>query len=111
MNDPRSPTTSWQAVGLVIAIVIRFATAGIGGLVTTPQIPGWYAGLAKPTWNPPNWIFGPVWSCLYLMMAVAAWLVWRQAGLAGAKLPLTLFAIQLARGVHAYRPRPHGYGR
>jgi tryptophan-rich sensory protein len=85
-----------QAIGLVVAIVICFAAAGLGGLVTTPQIPNWYADLAKPNWTPPGWIFGPVWSCLYLMMAVAAWLVWRQHGFAGAKLPLTLFAIQLA---------------
>ena len=85
-----------QAIGLVAAIVICFAAAGLGGLVTTPQIPNWYADLGKPTWTPPDWIFGPVWSLLYLMMAVAAWLVWREAGFAGAKWPLALFAIQLA---------------
>ena len=45
----------------------------LGGLVTTLQIPGWYANLAKPTWTPPDWVFGPAWSLLYLMMAVAAW--------------------------------------
>jgi benzodiazapine receptor len=84
-----------QAIGLIVAIILCFAAAGLGGLVTTPQIPNWYADLAKPAWTPPGWIFGPVWSLLYLMMAVAAWLVWRQAGFAGAKLPLTLFAIQL----------------
>lgn len=85
-----------QTVGLIVAILICFAAAGIGSLATTPQIPGWYANLAKPTWTPPGWIFGPVWTLLYLMMAVAAWLVWRQAGFAGAKLPLALFGIQLA---------------
>jgi tryptophan-rich sensory protein len=87
-------TTRW--IGLIVAILICFAAAGIGSLATTPQIPGWYANLAKPTWTPPGWIFGPVWTLLYLMMAVAAWLVWRPAGFAGAKLPLALFAIQLA---------------
>jgi len=85
-----------QAIGLVVAVLICFAAAGLGAVVTTSQIPGWYAALAKPTWNPPAWIFGPVWTLLYLMMAVAAWLVWRRAGFAGAKLPLALFAIQLA---------------
>ena len=84
-----------QCVGLVVAILICFAAAGLGGIVTAPNIPNWYADLAKPTWNPPSWIFGPVWSCLYLMMAISAWIVWRQAGLAEAKLPLTLFAVQL----------------
>lgn len=90
------PNTFQQCVGLVVAVVMCFAAAGLGGLVTSPNIPNWYADLAKPTWNPPDWIFGPVWSCLYLMMAVSAWIVWRQAGFTGAKLPLALFAVQLA---------------
>ena len=84
-----------QCLGLVVAIVICFAAAGLGGFVTAPNIPNWYADLAKPKWNPPDWIFGPVWSCLYLMMAVSVWLVWRQGGFALAKLPLALFAVQL----------------
>jgi benzodiazapine receptor len=90
------PSLLQQCVSLAVFVLICFAAAGLGGLVTASNIPNWYAGIAKPTWNPPNWIFGPVWSCLYLMMAVSAWLVWRQAGLARAKLPLALFAIQLA---------------
>jgi len=53
----------------------------------------WYAALNKPAWNPPPWIFGPVWSLLYVMMAVAAWLVWRQVGW---KRALVLYLIQLA---------------
>jgi tryptophan-rich sensory protein len=83
-------------MGLVGAILICFAAAGLGGLVTTPKIPNWYADLAKPDWTPPDWVFGPVWTLLYLMMAVAAWLVWRPSGFTGAKLPLALFGVQLA---------------
>jgi tryptophan-rich sensory protein len=83
-------------MGLAVTILICFAAAGLGGLVTTPKIPNWYADLAKPAWTPPDWVFGPVWTLLYLMMAVAAWLVWRPKGFAGAKLPLALFGIQLA---------------
>ena len=93
-ENQKSPLA--QTIGLFVAILICFAAAGLGAAVTTPQIPGWYAALAKPAWNPPDWIFGPVWSLLYLMMAVAAWVVWRRAGFAAAKLPLALFAIQLA---------------
>lgn len=90
------PSLLQQSIGLAVFVLICFAAAGLGGLVTAANIPNWYAAIIKPTWNPPNWIFGPVWSCLYLMMAVSAWLVWRQVGLAGTKLPLVLFAIQLA---------------
>lgn len=86
-------------IALVVFLVVCFAAAGIGGAVTTPKISTWYATLVKPSWNPPNWIFGPVWSALYFCMAVAAWLVWRQEGLVAAKLPLTLFAVQLVLNV------------
>jgi translocator protein len=79
-------------IALFALIALCFAIAGIGSLATTRNIPTWYASLAKPSWNPPNWIFGPVWSCLYLSMAVAAWLVWRKGN---AALPLALFAVQL----------------
>ena len=86
-------------LGLLAFLIVCFVAAGIGGAVTTPKIATWYATLAKPSWNPPNWVFGPVWSALYFCMAIAAWLVWRQDGVSGAKLPLTLFAVQLALNV------------
>jgi len=84
-----------QIVGLMVLFAACFAAAGLGASVTAPNIETWYASLAKPTWNPPNWIFGPVWTVLYTCMAVAAWMVWRRAGLAGAKLAMGLFAVQL----------------
>ena len=58
---------------LVAVVAVVLAVASMGSLF----MPGaWYAGLAKPSWTPPNWLFGPVWSVLYLMIAVAGWLVW-----------------------------------
>jgi tryptophan-rich sensory protein len=88
-----------QAVGLGVSLAICFGAAGLGSLLTKPSISGWYSVLRKPSWTPPNWLFGPVWSALYLGMAIAAWLVWRRAGVSAAKLALTLFALQLVLNV------------
>jgi translocator protein len=88
-----------QAIGLTVSIAVCFAAAGIGSLMTTSSIGGWYAALAKPAWTPPNWVFGPVWSLLYLAMAVAAWMVWRQVGFPRAASALNLFAVQLVLNV------------
>ncbi len=78
---------------LAVSIVLVMAAASVGGLF---GIGDWYKTLVKPSWNPPNWIFGPVWSMLYLMMAVAAWLVWRKRGTRPVGLALGLYAAQLA---------------
>lgn len=63
--------------------------------MTRPALETWYGGLAKPAWTPPDWVFGPVWTLLYAMMAVAAWLVWRRAGWDGARAALVLYFVQL----------------
>ncbi len=80
---------------LLVFIVICMGAAGLGAIATTPEIGGWYQTLNKPTWNPPSWIFAPVWTALYLMMAVAAWDVWRSADFAKTKFAMTIFAVQL----------------
>lgn len=85
--------TRW--IGLIIFIVICLGAGALGAIATTPEIEGWYRTIAKPSWNPPDWIFGPVWTTLYVLMAVAAWLIWRPAGYSAAATPLTLFAGQL----------------
>lgn len=74
-------------------VVASFAAAALGGMTTASSVRDWYPTIAKPAWTPPSWIFGPVWTTLYVMMAVAAWLVWRRAGWCGA---LVWFAVQLA---------------
>ena len=85
-------TTSW--LGLIGWLLVVFVAAAIGALATR-NARAFYAVLAKPAWAPPGWLFGPVWTALYLMMGVAAWLVWRTAGWAGAAGALSLFLGQL----------------
>ncbi len=87
------PKRAWA--GLIVSLGVCFFVAWLGSAATTPKIADWYAGLAKPSWSPPNWLFGPVWTILYCGMAVAAWLVWRQAGFGAAWRPLTWFGVQL----------------
>jgi len=86
---------SQQILGLIFLLAICLGVGVLGAIATTPEIDGWYRTLQKPSWNPPDWIFGPVWSTLYVLMAVAAWLVWRRGGFKAAKLPLVLFGLQL----------------
>ncbi|MEI8315959.1 MAG: TspO/MBR family protein [Verrucomicrobiota bacterium] len=75
--------------------VASFVAAAIGGTATGGAVQDWYPTLAKPSWTPPAWLFGPVWTLLYIAMAVAAWLVWRRVGWDGARLALLMFFIQL----------------
>ena len=85
-------TSTPPALGLVVALAVTFSAAYVGSRF---PVDDWYAALSKPTWNPPNWLFGPVWGILYLLMAIAAWLVWRKSGFAGAAIPLGIFVLQL----------------
>ena len=86
-----------SVIKLVISILASFAAGGIGSLFTFKVIPTWYAGLKKPPYTPPNWVFGPIWTTLYILMGISVFLVW-QKGLAtdGAMLAFILFWIQLA---------------
>lgn len=83
-------------MALVVFVALCLAVAAVGGAVTATSVGTWYAALAKPSFNPPDWLFGPVWTTLYLMMAVAAWRVWRARGRVDARAALGLWALQLA---------------
>lgn len=88
--------TRGEVAGLIVSLMLCLAVASMGSRFTIPQIDSWYAALRKPSWTPPNWLFGPVWLALYVGMAVSSWLVWRERGFSGAALPLFVFAVQLA---------------
>ena len=80
-------------LGLLVFIVACVATA-MSGAIFRPD--AWYRQLKKPSWQPPDWLFGPAWTVFYALIAVAGWMVWLKAGFAGAALPLTLYFLQLA---------------
>ena len=84
----------WLALGFLLGLV--FAISALGSFVTLPKIPGWYGSLIKPSFNPPPWVFGPVWSVLYLLMAVAAWRIWLRPASEPRRAALIWFYVQLA---------------
>jgi translocator protein len=84
--------TMRQAPALAVWLASCFLAAATGLFVSAD---GWYAGLVKPAWNPPAWVFAPAWTALYILMALAAWLVWREGGWREQSRPLSLFLVQL----------------
>lgn len=84
---------SAEAILALLVFMLACTAAATPGLVFRPG--SWYRDLAKPSWRPPDWLFGPVWLLLYLSIAVSGWLVWQRAGIDGAALTLSVYALQL----------------
>jgi tryptophan-rich sensory protein len=87
-------TRDYTALALFIAL--NAAISALGGWATAGSVGTWYVTLEKPPFNPPNWIFAPVWSALYLMIAIAGWRAWRSSAGPQRQLALTAYAVQLA---------------
>ena len=93
-----------RLIALGLSMTTPLALGGAGGVITARAIPGWYAELTKPSWNPPSWLFGPVWTVLYVAMGVAAWRVWRRGAApeatpalrAEVRSALLIYVVQLA---------------
>jgi tryptophan-rich sensory protein len=87
-------------ISIVVSVVIAQAAGGIGGLFTSSKIPTWYATLAKPSWQPPSWVFGPVWTTLYFLMGYASAMVWARRGQSSvATTALVVYGVQLVLNV------------
>lgn len=91
---------SWRSgqslAGLALFLALSLLVSVLGGLITATTVGGWYQGLAKPSFNPPDWLFAPVWTTLFVLMAVAAWRVWRQPPSTDRQWGLRLYGLQLA---------------
>ena len=87
-------TTLRQIIGLGGWLLLSFIVSAIGAAASV-QARSFYGQLAQPAWAPPSWVFGPVWTVLYVLMAVAAWLVWRSGGFRQNRLALSFFLVQL----------------
>ena len=88
--------SAMDIIKLIVSIVACEGAGGIGAIFTTPAIPAWYAGLRKPTFTPPNSVFGPIWITLYLLMGIAVFLVWREGlGQEGVTIAFVAFWAQL----------------
>ena len=86
-----------ETLKVVVSLAVPLLAGLAGSLATRQAIPTWYAGLAKPSFSPPNWLFGPAWTVLYILMGLAAYLVWRRGlAAAGVKPALAVFLVQLA---------------
>jgi len=91
-------TRSHKIIALGVFVVACYAAAGIGGYATAGSVSGWYQTIKRPSFQPPDWLFGPVWTVLYGLMAVAAWLVYVKTARV-MSVPMMLFATQLVLNV------------
>jgi tryptophan-rich sensory protein len=81
---------------LIISIIIPLAIGALSSYFTIPGVNSWYQTINKPSWNPPNWIFAPVWTTLYVLMGIALYLVWKSGNASAAKtIAVSFFIIQL----------------
>jgi len=94
----QTPTVQKQIIGFVGWVALCFA-ASLAGAIASIQAKAFYGELIKPEWAPPAWLFGPVWTLLFSLMAISAWLVWREEGFAKNRGALTLFIVQLIPNV------------
>lgn len=85
--------SSKNIIKLFFAIAICLLAGFVGSIFTTPQIPTWYASLNKPSWNPPSFVFGPVWTTLFILMGIALYLVWHKASHSKSAIKAGLFFI------------------
>jgi tryptophan-rich sensory protein len=84
-----------QFLKLIVSILLPLSLGSIAGIFTVQSVPEWYATLNRPSFNPPNWIFGPVWTALYILMGISLFLIWKQDVSKERNLAILAFLFQL----------------
>jgi tryptophan-rich sensory protein len=93
MLEERQENSVKSWIALLLFLVSSFGTGFLGSFATARGLPFWYQTLTKPSWNPPNWLFGPVWTLLYLLMGIAAWQIWSASRTEGHGLRTSALAL------------------
>lgn len=88
--------TKSQILKLIVSVILPVGIGGIAGIFTSEAVPGWYATLNQPSFNPPNWVFGPVWTILYILMGISLFLIWKENYSRKRNIAITVFLMQLA---------------
>jgi tryptophan-rich sensory protein len=86
---------SKQILKLIVSLLLPLGIGGIAGMFTSEAVPGWYTSLNQPSFNPPNWVFGPVWTTLYIIMGISLFLIWKLPASKERNLAILLFMLQL----------------
>lgn len=84
-----------QSIKLIVSIIVPLGLGSIAGIFTAQSVPEWYATLNRPSFNPPNWIFGPVWTMLYVLMGISLFMIWKQDMSKERNLAILVFMLQL----------------
>lgn len=84
-----------QPAKLIASLLLPLGIGGLAGMFTSEAIPGWYASLNQPSFNPPNWVFGPVWTTLYIIMGISLFLIWKLPASKQRNQAILIFMIQL----------------
>jgi translocator protein len=93
-QERRNSRVRWLM--LVFFLLVSYSASAVGSIFTETGPDSWYATLEKPLWNPPSWVFGPVWGVLYALIGLAGWFAWRETGFKGARAAFTFYFIQIA---------------
>ena len=84
-----------QLIKLIASLILTLGVGGIAGIFTASAVSGWYASLNRPSFSPPNWLFGPVWTMLYILMGISLFLIWNLEPSKERNLALIIFMVQL----------------